>query len=406
MYASINKFFSGNSANTFDPNGMMNRGMFVTVLGRMAGVDVTEYTGQSVFSDVEADSYYAPFVAWASKYGITTGVGNGKFNPNDIITREQMAVFFVRYFEILGVNYDTGANVTTIPADIDMVSPWAREMVLKLWRAGLLVGDGINFNPTAIASRAETAALCMRTDKAVKVWYMESGMPSNRISINPNMDQILETPASAAGSNSKDISENNSKDDSKEKSGNGSKDNSRDDSKDDSKDDPTDENRTTYYKVTFMIDSTRDEKLYKKDTLLGTLPNPAQPAGKVFLGWCYDSERSKPVTATDKLAGNVTLYAKFAYAISLDAGGTPNYISALDQGSDFFIVVISDIKPKQGRDFKFKNITAPDKTPETEETEEDSIKIEKVVVKDKGNGFWSISSANGDLLLVIPIKLS
>ena len=49
---------------------------------------------------------------------------------------------------------DTGANITTIPADIDTVAPYAREAVLKLWKQGLLNGDGKNFNPGSNASRA------------------------------------------------------------------------------------------------------------------------------------------------------------------------------------------------------------------------------------------------------------
>lgn len=170
QYVRINKFFSGTNVNTFDPNEPMSRSMFVTVLGRMAGVEQTEYTERPVFSDVEADVYYAPFVAWATKHGITMGIGNGKFNPNGIINREQMAVFFVRYFETFGVDYDTGVNITTVPVDIDAVSPWARDAVLRLWKTGLLAGDGVSFNPTEFASRAQAATLCMRTDKAVKTW--------------------------------------------------------------------------------------------------------------------------------------------------------------------------------------------------------------------------------------------
>lgn len=163
-YARVNGFFSGTSATTFAPDGTMNRGMFVTVLGRMAGVDQSVYKGQSAFTDVAANSYCAPFVAWASKHGITAGVGDGKYDPNGLINREQMAVFFIRYFETFGISYDTGANITIVPADLDTVTPWARDAVLKLWKTGLLAGDGVNFNPKGYTSRAQTATLCMRTD--------------------------------------------------------------------------------------------------------------------------------------------------------------------------------------------------------------------------------------------------
>jgi len=381
QYARINNFFSGTSVNTFDPNGMMSRGMFVTVLGRMAGVDQAAYLGQSEYIDVPLDAYYAPYVAWAAKYGITVGTGNGKFDPNGIINREQMAVFFVRYFETFGVNYDTGENITTVPADIESVSPWARDAVLKLWKTGLLAGDGVNFNPTDIASRAQAAALCMRTDKAVEVWYKEPGVSSDRVSIDLDVKNDSDS--------SKSDSKNNSKDDSKN--------NPRDDYRDDIEDSHPGGNNTTYYKITFVTDSTRKEQLHQRNTLLSTLPNPAQPTGKVFLGWYYDIEKTKPVSGEDKLTSDITLYAKFADAMSLDEGGTLNYVSALDQEPSFSILVEfnSDSEPKQGIDFKFRNITAPDKTPEGKISEEDLLNIETVEVKEIGNGIWEVSSANG-----------
>lgn len=185
QYARINGFFNGTTEVTFDPNGTMTRGMFVTVLGRIAGVDPTKYEGEPAFSDVPESKYYAPYIAWASKYGITLGVDETHFDPNAKINRQQMAAFFVRYFEAFDVDYETDANITTIPADLDTVSDYAKDAVLKLWKNGLLNGDGTNFNPKSSASRAQTATLTMRTDKAVETWYTEPGVPSTRESIDP-----------------------------------------------------------------------------------------------------------------------------------------------------------------------------------------------------------------------------
>ena len=60
---------SGTSATTFSPNTGMTRGMFVTALGRLAGVDPTDYQA-SRFTDVKEDAYYAPYVNWAAKTGV------------------------------------------------------------------------------------------------------------------------------------------------------------------------------------------------------------------------------------------------------------------------------------------------------------------------------------------------
>ncbi len=185
QYVRVNSLFNGTTAETFDPNGTMTRGMFVTVLGRMAGVDPSDYAGQQVFDDVPATAYYAPYVAWAHKYGITTGVGDSWFGASDTINRAQMATFFVRYFEAFDVYYHTDTIVPNLPADLGEIPTWAKSAALKLWRQGLLNGDGSSFDPDSLASRAQAATLCMRTDEAVDVWYKAPGVTSDRVRIDP-----------------------------------------------------------------------------------------------------------------------------------------------------------------------------------------------------------------------------
>ena len=110
QYVRINSIFNGTTKTTFNPNGTLTRGMFVTVLGRMAGVDTEAYENQAIFKDVPLNMYYAPYVAWAYKHGITSGTSDETFSPNAPITRQQMATFFVRYFDAFEVNYETGAT--------------------------------------------------------------------------------------------------------------------------------------------------------------------------------------------------------------------------------------------------------------------------------------------------------
>lgn len=196
QYVRVNGIFSGTSSTAFSPDGSMTRGMFVTVLGRMVGVDAGQYQGSAAFSDVPGDAYFAPYVVWASKHGITTGTGSGRFSPDAPINREQMAAFFVRYFEAFGVDYETGANITTTAEDIDSVSAYAQEAVKKLWRQGLLNGDGVNFKPAENATRAQAAMICYRADQAVKTWYKEPGVPSGAVE-DSGTDEEAEKPAVA-----------------------------------------------------------------------------------------------------------------------------------------------------------------------------------------------------------------
>ena len=258
QYVYENNIFNGTSDTKFTPDGTMTRGMFVTVLGRMAGVDIDAYTGESTFTDVSPSAYYAPYVAWAAKHGITNGTGDGKFSPDEMINREQMATFFVRYFEIFGVDYDTGANITSTPSDIDQVSDFAKEAVLKLWKTGLLIGDGISFNPAGNATRAQAATLCMRTYEAVEIWYKEPGVPSERV----------KAPTEQNGKEPK----------TKEKSP-----------------EEVDDN-VTYF--TFKFDtnggSTISDRSIRNGGRLNNLPTPYK-ANAIFVGWCYDAELTRLV---------------------------------------------------------------------------------------------------------------
>ena len=88
-HAVSNNLFNGTSATTFSPSQPMTRGMFVTVLGRMAEVDTDNYTVTS-FSDVPTAAYYAPYISWANDEGIVSGTGNGRFSPDAPITREKI----------------------------------------------------------------------------------------------------------------------------------------------------------------------------------------------------------------------------------------------------------------------------------------------------------------------------
>jgi len=206
MYVRANGFFTGTTTTTFDPDGTMTRGMFVTVLGRMAGVDAAGYAGVSDFSDVSADQYYAPYVAWAAKHGITTGTGGGKFSPDALIDRQQAATFLVRYFEAFDVVYFSNAAGASEPADIADAEDWARDAVSKLWRSGIMTGDGSYADPDAKATRAWMAGICRRADINVKAWYKEPGVFSDRVSVDPSVvgaDIILDgVPADPSGINS------------------------------------------------------------------------------------------------------------------------------------------------------------------------------------------------------------
>ena len=77
-----------------NPNAAINRAQMVTMLWRAVGQPTAG--GTANFTDVPTDSYYAQAVAWAVENGITTGEGNGHFDPTGTCTRAQIAAFLAR----------------------------------------------------------------------------------------------------------------------------------------------------------------------------------------------------------------------------------------------------------------------------------------------------------------------
>lgn len=170
-YAVENGLFTGTSDTTFDPNGTMTRGMFVTALGRMAGIPA-ETPADSGFSDVASGAYYAPYVAWAAENNIVNGMGNGTFEPDTVLDREQMCTIFVRYLQKY-LNYDTSAyeDTATTFADADQISSWAAESVSIAQAMGLVQGiesDGvIYFSPKESVTRAAGVTIFVRVDQTI-----------------------------------------------------------------------------------------------------------------------------------------------------------------------------------------------------------------------------------------------
>ena len=162
------KLFNGTSEDTFSPDLSMNRGMFVTVLGRFAEGMGYQMSGTPAFTDVSESVYYAPYVAWASANGVVNGVGDGKFAPNQDVTREQMCALFVRFLNYVGYKVPAGQELTF--TDTASISSYAVEPVKTALALGLIQGvetaDGqMAFNPADSATRAQVATVFLRLDR-------------------------------------------------------------------------------------------------------------------------------------------------------------------------------------------------------------------------------------------------
>lgn len=161
LFAASRGLLSGTSDTTFSPDTGMTRGMFVTALGRLAGINPDSYqTGK--FTDVKVDAYYAPYVNWAAQTGIVEGVTATTFAPDTNINREQMAVIMKNYAAKLGYDLPQTLKAVTF-ADNTQISSWAKDAVKSMQQAGILTGKNENkFDPKGTATRAEVATVLRR----------------------------------------------------------------------------------------------------------------------------------------------------------------------------------------------------------------------------------------------------
>jgi hypothetical protein len=158
-------YFQGVSETDFSPNVSMTRGMFITVLGRIAGIDAGLYTGDIVnFSDATVGDWFFPYVEWGYENGVISGIGNGAFGPNLAVTREQLAVMLYRYAIATSSSAAiSGAASLNAFADSGAVSDWAETALLWMTENGILQGKpGGRLDPRGLASRAEVATIAMR----------------------------------------------------------------------------------------------------------------------------------------------------------------------------------------------------------------------------------------------------
>ena len=158
-------YMSGTSATTFSPNEKMTRGMLVTILYRMAGrPTVLEY---SDFPDVSKDKYYAKAVAWAESNGFVSGYKDGRFGPEDGITREQLMKVLFLYADYLSEQRTYYTDLSAF-SDVNEISAYALSYVKWAVRNGLLEGSGGKLNPKGEATRAQIAAILRRFEKMME----------------------------------------------------------------------------------------------------------------------------------------------------------------------------------------------------------------------------------------------
>ncbi len=156
-YVSSKGLFQGTSDNAFSPDTNMTRSMFVTVLGRMDGADMSAYT-KPTFNDVVAGQWYTSYVEWAAANKIVNGLGDNLYGVNGHVTVQQACVILARYANYKKAVNGTGKTLSDYP-DASAVASWATTEMEWAVANGIYTGMNGILNPTASATRAVVAEM-------------------------------------------------------------------------------------------------------------------------------------------------------------------------------------------------------------------------------------------------------
>lgn len=165
---------NGTSATTFSPNATLTRGQFITMLLKAYGIEPVVNPTDN-FADA-GSTYYTGYLATAKTKGISNGVGNNKFAPEQAITRQEMFTLLYNALKVLnklprphgradGTAIDqpgtspTADNGKTLAdfTDSGDVASWATEAITALVKSGVVSGSGGKLNPTGGSTRAQMA---------------------------------------------------------------------------------------------------------------------------------------------------------------------------------------------------------------------------------------------------------
>ncbi|MDP4152847.1 MAG: S-layer homology domain-containing protein [Bacillota bacterium] len=150
----------------YDPDRSMTRAEFAAIIVRALGLP--QFMGDNSFTDVGSSDWFCGYIETAETYGIINGYGNGKFGPNDLITREQAMAMIARAMKVTGLKLDlSDGDVNTIlskSSDGKDISDYAKESVAACLKTEVVFGEGENclITPKSNVTRAEVATIVQR----------------------------------------------------------------------------------------------------------------------------------------------------------------------------------------------------------------------------------------------------
>lgn len=169
QYVYDNGYMSGSNG-LFKPTADITRAQIVTILYKLAGSPkVYDKSALSDFSDIQSGDYFADAVCWGYAEGVAYG-SNGKFNPTGKLTRQQMAAFFYRFADVVGMDTMVRGDISSM-LNADKVADYAKDAVEWAVGKGLISGSQVtdaagnkvyDLKPTGNTTRAQVASILQR----------------------------------------------------------------------------------------------------------------------------------------------------------------------------------------------------------------------------------------------------
>lgn len=163
---------NGVNEENYAPDREITRAEFAAIVVKGLGVMRTG-TGKDVYGDVRKADWYYDAVYIANEYGIIKGIGNGKFEPNRKITREEAMIIMARAMKIAKMNVQISETeiekLFTEYKDSDQISSWAKKSVAVCIRNGIIQGSNNTIKAEDNITRAEVAAIVRRLLQKAKL---------------------------------------------------------------------------------------------------------------------------------------------------------------------------------------------------------------------------------------------
>lgn len=147
---------------SFKPNDDVKRAEVAMMLARYAGADVDGERPKNTteWPDVKDNAWYTAAMIWAEDNGIFKGGDDGKVNPDNPITRQELATVLHRYADYRGDDTTADASCLSKYSDASKISTWAKAPIAWAVENGIM-GNAAKLNPASSATRAEAAKMIL-----------------------------------------------------------------------------------------------------------------------------------------------------------------------------------------------------------------------------------------------------